>query len=219
MQNEFWHTKWKTKETGWDQKQPSPLLIEYFKTLNLKPGARVFVPLSGKSIDMFWLANQGYQVVGIELNLDACRLFFNEHNIPYTQSKQEKFEILSSDHIKLFVGDFFDLDKTTLGNVDAVYDRAALIALPNETHHQYAHKIMSLQDIETQILLITFDYDRNQMTGPPFAVNPLEVQAIFGKNFTITTLYNEEIEILAHLKAKGLTQLQELAFHLKPIKI
>ncbi|WP_261863761.1 hypothetical protein [Psychrobacter sp. JCM 18900] len=54
----------------------NPLLIEYFNRLNLTAGSRIFVPLCGKSIDMVWLATQGYDVVGVELVETAVQEFF-----------------------------------------------------------------------------------------------------------------------------------------------
>lgn len=215
--DEYWQTRWKIKDIGWDQQQPNPLLVEYFNLFKLKSGSRIFVPLSGKSVDMVWLAKQGYHVIGVELSLEACQLFFTEHHIPYKQSKQGNFDILTSEKITLLSGDFFDLDKTILGNVDAVYDRAALIALPTETRRQYAKKTISLLDSHAQILLITFNYSETEMQGPPFSVNKKETQQLFGKNFNVTQLHDEPVSsIPKHLRDKGLTELRELAFHLTP---
>ncbi len=215
IMNEYWHTKWKTKDIAWDQQQPNPLLVEYINHLKLKPGSKIFVPLSGKSIDMAWLAHQDYQVIGVELNLDACKLFFAEYEIPYQQSKVGKFDLLSSEKITLLSGDIFDLDKTNLGPVDAIYDRAALIALPIKIRQKYAQKINSLTEPHTQILLITFRYNENEMEGPPFSVNKQEIQKLYGESFHISLLYNERVlKIPEHLGAKGLSQLQEYAFHL-----
>ncbi len=86
--NEYWHSLWKTNKIGWHLNQPNPLLVEYIKYFKLKPGSKIFVPLSGKSIDMLWLAKQGYQVVGVELNLKACQLFFTENK--YLTNKANK---------------------------------------------------------------------------------------------------------------------------------
>ena len=37
----------------------------------------------------------------------------------------------------VFVGDFFDLTNSLLGAVDAIYDRAALVALPPDMRQAY----------------------------------------------------------------------------------
>jgi len=67
MNPEFWQARWQDKRTGFNQPEVNPLLTKYLTALNLPSGSRVFVPLCGKSIDMIWLASQGYDVVGVEL--------------------------------------------------------------------------------------------------------------------------------------------------------
>jgi thiopurine S-methyltransferase len=214
--NEYWLSLWKTNKIGWHLHQPNPLFLEYIKYFKLKPGSKIFVPLSGKSIDMLWLAKQGYQVIGVELNLQACQLFFTENKIPYKQTKDEKFDILTGENITLMSGDFFNLDKSILGQVDAVYDRAALIALPIETRRRYVKKMLSLIEPHTQILLITFIYNESEIQGPPFSVDENEVKKYFGKKYNILQLYKEPVvNIPEHLQAIGLTRLQELVFKLE----
>jgi hypothetical protein len=83
------------------------LLLKYLTQLNLPHNARIFVPLSGKSVDMLWLAKQGYQVIGVELSQEACQLFFSEYDIPYQQIKKGKFTVFIADKITIFAGDFF----------------------------------------------------------------------------------------------------------------
>ncbi len=78
MNAEFWHSRWQEKRIGFNQSAVNPLLINYFKQLNLPAGSLVFVPLCGKSIDMAWLAAQGYDVVGVELVETAVQAFFTE---------------------------------------------------------------------------------------------------------------------------------------------
>ena len=52
MQHEFWHQRWQENRIGFHQFMPSPLMVSYFNGLNLKPNSRVFVPLSGKTLDI-----------------------------------------------------------------------------------------------------------------------------------------------------------------------
>ncbi len=211
--NDYWHSKWETNDTKWDQQEPNPLLVEYLNHLDLKPGARIFVPLSGKSIDMLWLAKQGYQVVGVELSLKACELFFKDHNIAYEKSKEGNFDVLNSEKISLLAGDFFDLTQNQLGKVDAVYDRAALIALSYEKQSAYAKHLQQLIKPHTPIMLITFSYNPQEMQGPPYAVSEKDVTTLFGSHISSTVLSNKAVmNIPAHLQAKGLTQVNELVF-------
>jgi len=81
MNPEFWHKRWQEKRTGFHQSEVNPLLIKHFSALRLPIGSRVLVPLCGKSVDMMWLVNEGYNVVGVELVETAVQDFFTEQNI------------------------------------------------------------------------------------------------------------------------------------------
>ena len=109
MNKEYWHQKWQSQDIGFNQVQPNKLMMRYFSLLKLTLGSRIFVPLCGKSIDMLWLANQGYRVVGVECSPLACDTFFKENKIPVTKRPMEDFILYSSDDITIFCGDFIRL--------------------------------------------------------------------------------------------------------------
>ena len=137
MNPEFWRTRWQEKRIGFNQSQVNPLLVKYFSKLNLPADSRIFVPLCGKSIDMVWLAHQGFDVVGVELVESAAQEFFIEQDIPYTIKEHSHHSNIKcyqgqvlEQTITLWVADIFALNSDDIGHVDAVYDRAALIAMP-----------------------------------------------------------------------------------------
>lgn len=213
MEKEFWHKKWESNEIGFNQAQPNKLMQRYFPSLIFKPKIRVFVPLCGKSIDMIWLAGQGYQVIGVELSQSACKSFFNEHKIPFRITKTNGFLIYISDVITIFSGDFFDLKKDDLGIIDAVYDRAALIALACETRQSYALHLTDLMSPKTKMFLLTTVYDQKEMPGPPFSVNEDEIKKLYGAYFEINQLYARPFnKIPCHLRENGLVQAYEHAY-------
>ena len=76
MQPDFWHQRWSENQIGFHQSAPTPLLLKHWPTLGIAPGAQVFVPLAGKSLDMAWLASQGHRVLGVELSQLAVEQFF-----------------------------------------------------------------------------------------------------------------------------------------------
>lgn len=215
MEKEFWHSKWQTNDIAFDQASPNPLLIKYLDSLHLKTGARIFVPLCGKSIDMHYLLEQNYQIVGVELSLEACEMFFLEQNLKYQIENTGSFVKLQSDKITLLAGDIFKLDKNILGKFSAIYDRAALVALPKEMRKRYVDKIITLSENETEILLITGSYNQSEMQGPPFSVDEQEVISLYGKDFQITVLNNEIAEIPKHLLKRGLKSARQHVFKLE----
>lgn len=215
MEQEFWQGLWENNEIGFNQAQPNDFLKKYFNLLHLKRGDKIFVPLCGKSIDMIWLMEEGYKVVGIELSSIACEAFFDENHLSFTIAEEDGFIIFRSQHITLLAGDFFQLSHEILGKIDAVYDRAALIALPQDLRQLYAEHLIQLLQLSTPIFLITMLYNQNEMNGPPFSVEQDEINLLY-ENFNIRQLASVEVNSTpTHLKARGLTNVMEQVYCLK----
>ena len=214
MEKSYWQERWDKKEIGFNQATPNVLLQKFFNNLSLKPGSRILVPLCGKSIDMLWLVEQGMQVIGIELSEQACLAFFEENDLAYVkETTYDGVVTFSNSEITLYSGDFFTFTKDQLGNIDDVYDRAALIALPKDLRTQYVSHLKSLLLPTTQLILLTTSYDQETMQGPPFSVVPAEVNALYGSNMKIEMLYDKPFtEISEHLYEKGLRAATEYVF-------
>ena len=201
MTPEFWQNRWQEKRIGFNQLEANPLLIKYWSKLNLPIGSRIFVPLCGKSIDIVWLATQGYDVVGVELVESAVQAFFNEQNIDPTvfQHAENPAIIcyqgkLLGQKVELWVADIFALTTEDIGNVDAIYDKAALIALPADMRFDYSEQIRKMSGNAPQFL-ITLDYDQNKRNGPPFSVSGEQVQHYYGSHYHIAELASEPTSI------------------------
>ena len=205
MNPEFWHKRWQEKRIGFNQSAVNPLLTEYIDHLDLAVGSRIFVPLCGKSIDMVWLAAQGYDVVGVELVETAVQAFFAEQNIQpivsqHVENPDIKYyqgQLVDGDeqrNITLWAADIFALTSTDLGTIDAIYDKAALIALPADMRPDYSEQIRKVSDNAPQ-LLITLNYDQSKKDGPPFSINHEQVQQYYGSHYQICELSSEPSSI------------------------
>jgi thiopurine S-methyltransferase len=215
MNKDFWHNYWLTGRIGFNQSKPNQRLIKYFNRLQLQPGDLIFVPLCGKSIDMLWLLQQGYKVLGVELSPIATQAFFKENKLKFQITTNEKFTEFHGQNITILNGDFFNLNRNQLDNVAAVYDKAALIALPPQLRQQYAQALINLLPAKTQMLLFTIVYQQEQMNGPPFSVSALEIAQLYKDKFTLDILENIEInDIPSHLAAKGLSAYKEHIIYL-----
>ncbi len=213
MEKNFWLERWERRETGFHQDEINPYLRQYWPELRLAHGSKVFVPLCGKSRDMVWLREQGHAVTGVELSPLAVEAFFEENGLSPQRTKGERFDSYEADGIRILCGDFFDLRRDDLTKVEAVYDRASLIALPPEMRERYAHHLLDILPPAVQILLVTFDYPQTEMPGPPFAVSPAEVEALYRGDATIRHL--AQLDVLAqnpHFRERGLSRLQENIF-------
>lgn len=81
MKGSYWLQRWREDRTGWHHSEPIPLLIRHWPALGVPAGSRVLVPLAGKSLDMLWLAEQGFAVLGVELSELAVPQFFSENHL------------------------------------------------------------------------------------------------------------------------------------------
>lgn len=179
MDKDFWLERWTDGRTNFHQNRVTPLLQKYWPTLSIPRDARVLVPLCGKSLDMVWLASQGYNVLGVELSPLAIQQFVEENQLHVTTHQSHMGEHTVAGNIELICGDIFDLDRNTLTSCVAVYDRAALIALPPEMRQRYVDHVYGQLQPAYQGVLITLDYDQSLMNGPPFSVPDVEVQQLF----------------------------------------
>ncbi|MGR6737861.1 thiopurine S-methyltransferase [Pseudomonas chlororaphis] len=215
MQPEFWHKRWEQNQIGFHLSEVNPYLQRYWPQLELAPGSRVLVPLCGKSLDLSWLASQGHQVLGIELSEKAIQDFFSEQQLQPQVSLRGGFKVYEYGPIQLWCGDFFALRATDVADCQALYDRAALIALPPEMRERYAAHLQSILPQGCQGLLITLDYDQVLMAGPPFAVLDDEVKALLGKRWQLRV--EEERDILGEswkFLQGGVTRLEERVYRL-----
>lgn len=170
MQPDFWKSRWAEGKIGFHEGKPNESLVKHFDVL--RGAKRVFVPLCGKSEDLAYFASQGIEVVGVELVEDAVKAFFAEHGIDAQVTKKGVLTSYRGAGITIFAGDCFQVTPTDVGEVDAFYDRAALIALPPALREKYVAHVKSLVK---RGLLITVEYPQDQLDGPPFAVMKDEV--------------------------------------------
>ncbi len=192
MQPDFWHERWQRNETRFHEGVPNPFLVSHFEKLHLTAGNRVFVPLCGKTVDIHWLLSQDIKVAGAELSPIAIDQLFEDLGFKPTITPVGNLLHYSAENIDIFVGDIFSLTPDLLGPVHAIYDRAALVALPEPLRDQYTTHLRSLTSNAPQ-LLITFEYDQSQMEGPPFSITPKEVREHYSAHYTITPLESHEV--------------------------
>lgn len=155
MSNQRWKAKWKADDIAFHQSQIHPHLIRFWPRLALPEGATVLVPLCGKSLDLGWLHQQGHRVIGVELSHIAIAAFFAERGLQPQRQRLGRFQRYWAGTLELWCGDLFDLRREDLGEVAAVYDCAALTALPAASRGHYVRQLSSLLGTGGQMLLLT----------------------------------------------------------------
>ena len=187
MNIESWKQAWETNNIGFHKSKPHPQLVKYFRELNLIPGSRVFLPLCGKTLDIAWLLSKGVQVSGVEISQLAIEQLFQELGNEPKITRYGKFSCYNGNNVSIYMGDVFDLTRDVLGEVDAIYDRAALVALPEELRIKYTQHLIEITDTAPQ-LVITFEYDQSLKSGPPFSVDADELNQHFREIYTLELL-------------------------------
>jgi thiopurine S-methyltransferase len=184
MDPAFWKSRWAEGRTAFHEGQPNSYLVKHHDKLATFP--RVLVPMCGKAEDLAYLAARGHEVVGVELVEDAVKAFFSEHSLTPEVLECGAFVKYAAWPITIFAGDMFAAKRDVIGPIDGVWDRAALVALPDEMRRRYVDHVRALAP--KRVLIVTFEYDQAQMQGPPFSVEEAELRALYD---------NCEIELLS----------------------
>ena len=199
MEADFWHKRWQENHIPFHEGKPNALLVRHVGVLNLTKGARIFIPLCGKTKDFDWLAAQGYRAVGAELSEIAIQQLFAELEITPSISSVGPHTRYSADGIDVFVGDIFELSAAMLGPVDATFDRAAMVAMPESMRQRYVTHVSEISNSAPQ-LLTCFEYDQSLLDGPPFNVEQAEVEDLYHAFYDVTLV--ERVPIRGGLKGK-----------------
>jgi thiopurine S-methyltransferase len=178
MDERFWQERWATRQIGFHEGKPNDLLAQHIALLDGRK--RVLVPLAGKAVDMMLLASRGMSVVGVELVEAPCREFFDDNALPH---RREGDRFVSEDgRITIVCGDMLACTRESLGTFDAVYDRAALVALDPSMRRAYVDTIARMLEPAARTLLVTFAYDQSKIDGPPWSVSDADVHALYGRD-------------------------------------
>ena len=192
MHADFWIKKWEELDIAFHENEANPLLVKHFKELSLPPGSRLFIPLCGKTLDISWLLSKGYSVAGAELSEKAIGQLFADLEVVPKISKIGELKHYSAKNIDIYVGDIFDVTRSILGPVDGIYDRAALVALPEDFRRRYTKHLIELTNKSPQ-LLICFLYDQSVLDGPPFSITNEEVEGHYGDKYALNLIESKDV--------------------------
>ncbi|MCB1864583.1 MAG: thiopurine S-methyltransferase [Chromatiales bacterium] len=215
MEADFWLERWREGHTGWHRADVHPLLRLHWPAMTAHD-SHAFVPLCGASLDLEWLHERGHAVSGVELSGVAIARFADRHGLQLVPDPLGELSLHTAVRYRLIEGDYFALTSDTLGDVDIVYDRAALVALPDALRPRYVQHLRRLAP-DAPILLVTLDYEQVRMAGPPFAVPAAEVQRLFGEHYRVELL--EAVDVLAsepRFRERRLDWMIETAWRLIP---
>ncbi|GAA0245097.1 thiopurine S-methyltransferase [Saccharothrix mutabilis subsp. mutabilis] len=212
MESDFWYDSWAIGGTKTSFHLPN--VHEHARLLDrlgLVAGARVLVPLCGKTADLRFFAESAAEVVGVELVPRAVEEFFAENDL---DPVEEEPDVFRCGNLVIRRQDIFKLTPRMLGPVDLVYDRAALIAFPEDMRRRYAEAITRLVRPGTRYFINTLEY-HPKLPTPPFTVGPDEIVERFGHAFEVEHVAAEPRPEHRMIEKFGLTSLVEHGFLLR----
>lgn len=193
-----WHERWEEGRIAFHLDEVNPQLKRHVSRL---PKGRILVPLCGKSVDLWFLVQQGFEPTGVELVPKAVEQFFAEAATTPIVKTEGEATTFTGGGVTIKLGDFFAL---THAPFDAVWDRAALIAIEPERRAEYVAHLSSLLRAGGVVLLVAIDYDRTKMIGPPHALSDAEITALFGNDFDAEHLGRNEARMPPRAAEEGL---------------
>ncbi len=184
MQHSFWHQKWEDQQIGFHQEEINPMLQTWASQVFGPIDAtnfRVLVPLCGKSADLVWLNEQGWDVWGNELSPVAVEEFGTDNEFGCSQQPigdLRRFTFCTEPELSVWLGDWFGVGVLDVfAGTTRIYDRAALVAMPPEMRIQYANRLNEIAAPGCRMLLISREHDFG--SGPPFTVDQANIEALY----------------------------------------
>ena len=191
MSNKLWKAKWKRNDIAFHQHAVNPLLKQYLPSLELTAGDRLLVPLCGKSVDMDWLSESGFSVLGIELSKVAIQAYFDALQIKPKRQRQGRFIRWSYKKVEIWCGDIFDLTMADMHGVKALYDSASLTALPADKREHYVRHFSENLPLDCQILLITDETADEQQFNSVMTIDS-EVAGLYETDYQIDLMHGKK---------------------------
>lgn len=189
----YWEEVWRNEDLGFHQPEVNRHLQRFWQRLELIPDSRVFVPLCGKSLDMDWLLSEGHEVIGTDIAEKAQEDYLETHDEPVRYTEENKLKLAWQGRLLFVVGDILHLEPEMLRSVDAVYDRAALTALPRAVRQNYALFLAHCLKPGAKMLLITRQAPEERHS-PPYNVSTAEVEELYASNFRLECLLTKQRE-------------------------
>ncbi len=193
MNKDFWQARWAEGRIGFHLPMVNPNLVEHkARLLSETTSGTVLVPLCGKTLDLIFLKETGLRIIGIEIVEQAIIEFFQESKLDFIIEESSDFKVYKSQNLEFWHGDIFDLEKLDL-KIDFIFDRASIVALEQSLRDRYAGLMNSITSEGCRKLLLSFDYNQNDMSGPPFSVPETAIRKYYEGHWLIEKFQSTDI--------------------------
>jgi SAM-dependent methyltransferase len=172
-----WNAAYAKGDTPWDKGEAAPPLVEFLGTQKI--AGKVLVPGSGAGHDVRLLAEQGANVLGLDLAegaLEAAQRFAALPNARYR------------------VGDFLSLPDDLHGQFDWVVEHTCFCALEPEQRADYVRSVRRALKPDGHFLAIFFRVVAGyEGQGPPHPISTAALEAHFAEDFKTVRRYTPQL--------------------------
>lgn len=230
---------------GFHKAEVNPFLVKHMPLLQLSPSEdickqdRVLVPLCGKTVDMVYFADQKISALGLEAIPRAIQEFAEIVKLPKEaavfplhKNAQHNWKLNGNGYVGIVEGDALDFKVDEKGPVDAIWDRAALIALRPEDRDAYVFMLHNALKPGGRVLLSVVEHDMVVMPeghlssstpptgtlepyGPPYSITKEYVSSLYSKfNFNLLQELERRDLIAEEPKwqEKGATKFEQICY-------
>jgi len=176
LDENFWTSRYKNGNTGWDLQHPSEPLKHYFDSLANKE-LHILFPGAGNSYEAEYLWNAGFKNISV---LDIAK----------EPLKNLKKRIPELPDTQIICSDFFEHQSS----YDLIIEQTFYCALQPELRHRYQEHMYHLLRPEGKLAGLLFNFPLKD-DGPPFGGDYTTYKQQFSERFRILTLepcYNSE---------------------------
>lgn len=210
MEKQVRAESWEASNTRFHRQDVHPYVLKHLTPFALMEKV-IFVPLCGRSLDLVYFSQFADRVVGVEQSESVILQFFAENRLAYEKIGERYI----SNNLTIFCKDLFALTPEEVGEIDLVYDRASLVALPLPMRVGYLQKMEELTAPGTQYFLNTMEY-APEMDMAPFSIGPEEVYGYF-PNYLIKHVESPEVPHHRLIRKFGLNYLKEHGFMMRKL--
>lgn len=161
LSSSYWQARYDEGSTGWDRGGPSPTLLRWLESGELRP-CRILVPGCGRGHEVVALASRGFEVTGVDFAAAAVEAVRGQLAVAGLAAEIVQADLFAYEPALPF---------------EAIYEQTCLCALPPGRWAEYERRLAAWLAPGGQLVAAFMQTDAAD--GPPFACRPDVMRELF----------------------------------------
>lgn len=193
---DFWEGRYQEGTPRWDLGQAAPPLVHYLTQPDAPKPGRAIVLGCGRGYDAVFLAQQGFEVVGVDF-------------APTAIAAATQLAAAAGVDAQFMQRDIFGLLPEYAQRFDYVVEHTCFCALAPELRDRYVTLAHDLLKPHGHYIGLFFTH--NRPGGPPFGIQPETIRNLFSPQFEIIFLTETPHSVPARLGEEHLGNFQKVS--------